>query len=92
MFLPRDVGHRTVIHRTVMGVIETALAATAEGKKVYWVGGIDAYQINELQDIYWYAMAAPDRVRNKNSWTISKITANTRRWLKPPKTLRCHGP
>ncbi|MND15772.1 putative ATP-dependent DNA helicase YjcD [compost metagenome] len=65
MFLPRDVGHRTVIHRTVMGVIETALAATAEGKKVYWVGGIDAYQINELQDIYWYAMAAPDRVRNK---------------------------
>ena len=45
--------------------MDTALAARAKGKKVYWVGGIDAYQINELQDIYWYAMAAPDRVRNK---------------------------
>lgn len=32
-----------------MGVIETALSATESGAQVFWVGGIDAYQINELR-------------------------------------------
>ncbi|KGM26693.1 DNA helicase [Photorhabdus luminescens] len=65
MFLPGDVGHRAILHRTVMGVIETALSATESGAQVFWVGGIDAYQINELQDLYWFSMAEPDRVKNK---------------------------
>ncbi|MCV5959122.1 DNA helicase, partial [Escherichia coli] len=43
MFLPGDVGHRAILHRTVMGVIETALSATESGAQVFWVGGIDAY-------------------------------------------------
>ncbi|MDF5653196.1 3'-5' exonuclease, partial [Vibrio parahaemolyticus] len=47
------------------GVIETALSATESGAQVFWVGGIDAYQINELQDLYWFSMAEPDRVKNK---------------------------
>ncbi|NMV42602.1 DNA helicase, partial [Vibrio parahaemolyticus] len=63
--LPGDVGHRAILHRTVMGVIETALSATESGAQVFWVGGIDAYQINELQDLYWFSMAEPDRVKNK---------------------------
>lgn len=65
MTLPPNIGHKAIIHRTVMGVIETALAVTEGEGKVFWVGGIDAYQINELLDLYWFSLMERDRVKNK---------------------------
>lgn len=49
--LPPDAHRPTLIHRTVMGVIDSAIEATAAGKKVYWVGGIESYNISSIEDL-----------------------------------------
>lgn len=35
MMLPQNIGHHAVLHRTVMGVIQTALGYTGAGHKVF---------------------------------------------------------
>ncbi|EFP0183601.1 ATP-dependent helicase [Escherichia coli] len=65
MSLPNNIGHKAILHRTVMGVIETALMQTENGAKVFWVGGIDAYQINEIQDLFWFSRDEKERIKNK---------------------------
>lgn len=60
-----DVPHKACIHRTVMGVLENALAATSRGDRVFWVGGMNAYQINDLLDLYYFSMGVTEHVKNK---------------------------
>ncbi|WP_095158237.1 3'-5' exonuclease [Pseudomonas sp. Irchel 3E13] len=54
-----------LLHRTVMGVITSALDFTAAGRKVYWVGGIDGYQISNIEDLYWFSEGQSQKVKNK---------------------------
>ncbi|EBS4546640.1 ATP-dependent helicase [Salmonella enterica] len=61
--LPRTCGHRTVLHRTVCGVISTALHYSLAGKKVYWVGGMESYRIEHLLDLYWFSVDLPERIK-----------------------------
>lgn len=42
----------TILNRTVAGVIESALDAVADGYTVHWNGGIEAYNLSGLEDIY----------------------------------------
>lgn len=49
--LPPDAHRPALIHRTVMGVIDSAIEATGAGKKVFWVGGIESYQIGNVEDL-----------------------------------------
>src|SRR5690554_1287463 len=63
--IPEGLPHVALLHRTVMGTIESALEAAGRGKKVYWVGGIDSYQIGELEDLFWFSRNQKDRVRSK---------------------------
>jgi superfamily I DNA/RNA helicase len=49
--LPPEALQPALIHRTVMGVIDSALEATGAGKKVFWVGGIDSYNIGSIEDL-----------------------------------------
>lgn len=63
--LPADVSHRTVLHRTVMGVIQTALANTNSGFKVSWAGGIESYNINYLEDIYFFSIEEREQIRDQ---------------------------
>lgn len=65
MKLPADLPHRAILHRTVMGVLMTALEAASLGVSLFWVGGIDGYQVSELEDLYWFARGVHERVRNK---------------------------
>ncbi|MBJ2587863.1 UvrD-helicase domain-containing protein, partial [Salmonella enterica subsp. enterica serovar Breda] len=51
--LPADVPHYSVLSRTVSGVIGVALSASLQEKKVFWVGGIEGYKTEELEDLYW---------------------------------------
>ncbi|NMV42437.1 DNA helicase, partial [Vibrio parahaemolyticus] len=48
-----------------MGVIQTALGYTGAGHKVFWAGGIESYQIDYLEDIFWFSREERERVRNK---------------------------
>lgn len=66
--LPRTCGHRAVLHRTVCGVISTALNYSLAGKKVYWVGGMESYRVEELLDLYWLSVDLPERME-KNTLT-----------------------
>ncbi|UXH55919.1 UvrD-helicase domain-containing protein (plasmid) [Pseudomonas aeruginosa] len=63
--LPEDLEHRTILCRTVIGVIETALLAQAEGEKIYWVGGIDAYNLQDIEDVHSLHRNRRDLVKGK---------------------------
>ncbi|EKC7220126.1 ATP-dependent helicase [Salmonella enterica] len=61
--LPRTCGHRAVLHRTVCGVIGTALHYSLAEKKVYWVGGMESYRVEDLLDLYWLSVDLPERMK-----------------------------
>lgn len=63
--MPDDVGHVTVLHRTVMGTIQTAMAAAAQDRKIFWLGGHNSYQISDVLDVYWLSKGESSKVRNK---------------------------
>ncbi len=51
--------------RTVSEVIMTALEFAPQGRTLYWVGGIEAYQIGDLEDLVWFSQGKTDKVRSK---------------------------
>ncbi|WP_000663828.1 ATP-binding domain-containing protein, partial [Shigella boydii] len=57
-------GHQTVLSRTVAGVICTALMASLSGRKVYWVGGIEGYRTEALEDLYWFSADMPEKMQS----------------------------
>lgn len=61
--LPADVSRYTVLSRTVAGVIGAALYESMEEKRVFWVGGIEGYKTEELEDLYWFSVDMPERMR-----------------------------
>jgi len=63
--LPFGCGHYTVLNRTVMGVLMTAIDAVLAGKMVYWVGGIEAYQLADLEDVHALKSNRHGDIRNK---------------------------
>lgn len=60
--VPRTFGHHAVLNRTVCGVIRTALHWSLAGKKVFWVGGMESYKIEDLLDLYWFSIDMPERM------------------------------
>jgi hypothetical protein len=56
-------GHFTVLSRTVAGVIGAALTASLDEKRVYWVGGIEGYRTEELEDLFWFSAEMPERMK-----------------------------
>lgn len=62
--LPRNAGHHAILHRSVCGVIRTALHWSLAGKKVFWVGGMESYKIEDLLDLYWFSMDMAERMQH----------------------------
>lgn len=58
-------GHIAYINRTVMGVIADAIASANLGLKTFWVGGIDAYNLTDLLDVYHLACGSRQAIRNQ---------------------------
>ena len=56
--------HFTILSRTVSGVIGAALTASLQAKKVFWVGGIEGYKTEELEDLYWFSVDMPERMQS----------------------------
>jgi len=56
-------GHYAVLHRTVAGVISTAL----NHDTCYWIGGVEGYRLSDIEDIYWLARNKTARVKNKRN-------------------------
>lgn len=63
--LPSGCEQYTVLNRTVFGVIMTAIDAVKGGQVVYWNGGIEAYQISDLEDVDALRSRKLDTIRNK---------------------------
>lgn len=61
--LPADILRYTVLSRTVAGVIGAALYESMKEKRVFWVGGIEGYKTEELEDLYWFSVDMPERMR-----------------------------
>lgn len=62
--VPRTFGHHAVLHRSVCGVIRTALHWSLAGKKVFWVGGMESYKIEDLLDLYWFSIDMAERMQH----------------------------
>ncbi|EAS0545233.1 DNA helicase [Salmonella enterica] len=62
--LPADVSHYSVLSRTVSGVIGAALSASLQEKTVFWVGGIEGYKTEALEDLYWFSVDMPKRMQS----------------------------
>ncbi|MFA7523396.1 MAG: 3'-5' exonuclease [Halothiobacillaceae bacterium] len=50
--LPPGIRKYTVLNRTVAGVLQTAIEEVQRGRVVYWVGGIESYQIQDIEDLH----------------------------------------
>lgn len=55
--------HKTVLSRTVAGVIDSALMAANRRRRVYWVGGIEGYRTELLEDLYWFSVEQPKKMK-----------------------------
>lgn len=63
--LPRGIQRYTVLNRTVFGVIMTAIDAVRSGQTVYWNGGIEGYQISDLEDVDALRRGSRETIRNR---------------------------
>lgn len=52
-----------MISRTIAGVIGVALTASLAGKRVLWIGGIEGYRVEDLEDLYWFSVDMPERMQ-----------------------------
>ncbi len=62
--------HHARLHRTVTGTIKTALDHIQ--KKIFWVGGIDNYNLQELLDVYHLSVGEKERVKRRKLLTEYK--------------------
>lgn len=53
--------HKAVLSRTIAGVIDSALTAAGQQQTIFWVGGIEGYRTEQLEDLYWFSV---DRSEN----------------------------
>ncbi|EAT5878017.1 UvrD-helicase domain-containing protein [Salmonella enterica] len=60
--VPRTFGHHAILHRSVCGVLRTALHWSLAGKKVFWVGGMESYKIEDLLHLYWFSIDMTERM------------------------------
>lgn len=74
--LPFGCERYTVLNRTVVGVIMTAIGAVSQGKVVHWNGGIDAYQLSDLEDVHYLREEQVERIRNKRMLAQFKTFAD----------------
>jgi hypothetical protein len=63
--LPQGTRKYTVLNRTVVGVIQTAIDEVERGKIIYWNGGIEAYQISDIEDLYHLKKDKKDEITNR---------------------------
>lgn len=57
--------HAAIINRTVMSVISDAIFCSSRGYKTYWVGGIESYNLSDLQDVYLLSCGKTSEIRNQ---------------------------
>lgn len=62
--LPAGAEHIAVLSRTVSGVIGSALTASLMEKNVFWVGGIEGYKTEELENLYWFSADMPEKMQS----------------------------
>lgn len=65
LHVPMGTEHRCLVSRTVMGVLESALAAAARGESIFWVGGIENYKVQDLLDLHHLSRGELGNVKNK---------------------------
>lgn len=63
--LPEPLEHRAVLCRTVVGVIENALNLVTAGEKLYWIGGIEGYNLQDIEDIHSLMKGRKDLIKSK---------------------------
>ena len=57
----------TKLHRTVTGTLKTAF--DNQDRKVFWIGGLDNYNVQEVLDVYHLSINARDKVKRKKLLT-----------------------
>lgn len=64
----------TYICRTIAGVIDVAYTMSKSfGQKIAFVGGIDKYDLGELEDFYYFVKGQRNKIRSHNQSQYSKF-------------------
>lgn len=63
--LSEDAKSPAILHRTVTGVIMSALECASRNQKIFWVGEIKSYKIPELEDLFWLSEGCHTKVKSK---------------------------
>lgn len=58
-------GQVTFIARTMMGVLQAALYFAARKRKVFMVGGYDAYNLDALENLFWLSKGKRELITDK---------------------------
>ncbi|WP_392460735.1 UvrD-helicase domain-containing protein [Pseudomonas sp. zjy_13] len=58
-------GSPAIICRTVMGVLENAIAAAVEGRTIQFVGGKSSYNLRMLLDVYYLKVGELESISNR---------------------------
>lgn len=62
---PRDMGQHTKIHRTFAETFNTAFLNNQARRRVGWVGGVQAYPLDSVTDLYALFVGREDQVRDR---------------------------
>lgn len=83
-YLPANIPPYSVLCRTVFGVIGAELSASLQEKKIFWMGGVGGYKMEELEDLYWFSADMLERMQSpcirkdfrdfEEYCTIAKVT------------------
>jgi superfamily I DNA/RNA helicase len=60
-----NMGRHTKIHRTFAETFNTAFLNNQSGRRVAWVGGVHAYPLNNVTDLYALMINREDQVRDR---------------------------
>jgi superfamily I DNA/RNA helicase len=60
-----EEGHYSILHRSIVGTLHSALKLAEKRKKLFWIGGIEAYELDYLVDLYWFSRKNRGSVKNK---------------------------
>jgi superfamily I DNA/RNA helicase len=63
--VPQGASRYTVLNRTVAGVIQSAISEVERGKIIFWNGGIEAYQISDIEDLHYLKEGEREKVGNR---------------------------
>jgi len=82
-------GQYTILNRTVTGVLMSAIDSVANGLTVFWNGGIEAYNLSQLEDVYY--LKTNKHIKSYEAYTDAAEASEDPEMLRTMRILKTYG-